>query len=210
MDTQRPPAPAMASQRKPGGTSRCGPRRGSACLALITTLVVLTACGSPGTNSTDSGMGRTADPSQQAYSEYEKRCLTAMDRIDTAKVVFDPDITMKKDRSSTVTAVVTLNTAIPDEALLPDVHASAAPIGVTCDIQARLVANSGEFDRAAFNVAMHAARDSVATASGVVTATVDLVANIGRAVQVGKAASCRLACRAWSRRVPVRVQRLRP
>jgi len=84
-------------------------------------------------------------PDTEAYREYAQQCLEATKKFNNAQVVFDPKVSMIKDRSSTVTAVVTLNTQLPADDILPGVQASSRPVKVACEVEANLVVDSGEF-----------------------------------------------------------------
>lgn len=145
MNEPRPPVYTRTTQ----GPYKSVPRSRSLAVAysiLFIALVALTGCTLAPNSGGGSGNIGPANPDPNAFQEYESRCLAATERLDQAKVVFEPEMTMKKDRSSTVTAIITLNTDVPTETLLPNVHASSAPIRVACEVEAELVASPGEFE----------------------------------------------------------------
>src|SRR5215211_6641592 len=54
-------------------------------------------------------------PAKDNFDDYARRCLQATKEITRANVVFDPEIDMTRGSSSTVTAVVTLDTKAPPD-----------------------------------------------------------------------------------------------
>lgn len=97
--------------------------------------------GTPPTASPKPGM----DVTDVEYQEYLHRCVQATKGIARANVVFDPEMTMTRGSSSTVTAVVTLNTQLPPDQVLPGKGAASEQLYVACEIEGSLFGDEEEF-----------------------------------------------------------------
>jgi hypothetical protein len=132
--------------------------RDAAALRVVAlVLLVLSAgCGGAGGGGSSAGDGSSAGggvstggpkltPDVIRYMEYIKRCHQATRELAEANVIYDPDMEMTLKESKTVTALVTLNTKIPPDQLLPNRGAKADAIYVACEIEARLSGGVDEF-----------------------------------------------------------------
>ncbi len=78
---------------------------------------------------------------------YRARCREAAGQLALARVIYDPNLTMRTDETSTVSAVVTFNKSAAPSVVLPGhSDATAQPVGVTCQVQARLRGATSDFD----------------------------------------------------------------
>jgi hypothetical protein len=82
---------------------------------------------------------------RRLLDQFVARCQEATEGLSRANVVYDPEIQMTLGGTKTVTAVVTLDTRLPAERLLPDQEATSRPILAACEIQARLRGDRDEF-----------------------------------------------------------------
>jgi hypothetical protein len=112
--------------------------------------------GEPGGTSVEPGgtvPGSTQPPSRTGadvpgpsqYELYVERCRRATRDLPQADVIYDPDIQMTLGVSKTVTAVVTFDTELPPEKILPGQGATSEKILVACEIQGQLRGDSREF-----------------------------------------------------------------
>jgi hypothetical protein len=107
----------------------------------------------------DPGEGLGGDPGEGAgaggapskpqedvlLDRFVERCQKATQRLSRANVVYDPEMQMNLGGTTTVTAVVTLDTRLPAQSVLPDQGATTKPILAACEVQARLRGDSSEF-----------------------------------------------------------------
>lgn len=79
------------------------------------------------------------------YQDYLRRCVQATKGISRAQLVFDPEMSMTRGSSTTVTAVVTLNTRLPPDRVLPGKEATSVQLYVACQIEGSLIGDEEEF-----------------------------------------------------------------
>ncbi|WP_306204525.1 hypothetical protein [Actinoplanes sp. RD1] len=138
------PAPRPAQQRA-HATRKALAVAGLLSLVAVAFAAALAGCDSYSYEGSPVAPAGQQRPEARSFEDYAQRCLKATKKFRDATVVFDPDIAMTKDRASTVTAAVTLDANLPADTLLPDADAATRKVAVACEVEAGLVADSGDF-----------------------------------------------------------------